>query len=683
MSYTVSFKNQAVDPIGKAPIVLPVGVTDSTSTSVVLTGKGVANYGGIQQTNLINLLENFADTVEPSEPTIGQLWYDSASKVIKVLISKSPTKTWKSLGGVQVTSGAAPASPTLGDLWFEQTDTASGFVYVYTGIGRYPTTATTIGGWDQIYPTPEVFAGRDEYDRVLEIVSQLIGNAISTFGSGAIGRSIKDLTNFAALDNDLRTKYKALLPLDSHVLYSASSGVDQDREITKQAENTTFFYFNDSASPSDGYLSGPVANPASGQVSGAILIDGVTTTLPGGLLRHQGSLNDAHIMYDKLNILSPAIVADPGAYGPYFVVRQTSYSGSWEYDNGTSWVAFTPIAQQYIIGSITTPIVENNLVYPNDSTAFIWAHAVQIVGTKVEHLKVEPNSNDWDTLLAASKYALNRLELPAGYARYISDLPFVSDGRKVAPSLVGLNSTTDVRFPSAARRSLRKVSAVGAVQKFTETVNALNVGVSQRFSLKGINGASGSNTSFNATTTSSLWCSLTTATPGSTSYNCGVAFKFNSMDEMNRFLGSGAAIQIESVHTGGATVADNDFRLLLANAGVLRLTADKTRVFGQSLPLTLTRQTINSGLWNGTSFGIQVLSDTMPGSSITRTVSVVRASNTEFQIFVAYSSSSAVLNGSTAITFSVISDNETYLPGPTPVYPLPIAFTGAHIVDLL
>ncbi len=685
MSYNLQFTDQSVDPIAKAPIVVPVGTTNTTSTPLALTGKGAANYGGLQQQNLLHLLENFADSVEPANPTVGQLWYDATAKIIKVLIATSPSATWKSLGGVQVTAtgGTPPASPALGDLWYESTGSGSGFMYVYTGLGRYPTSPTAIGGWDQVHPAPETYAGRAEYDRVRELLSRLIGNAVSTYGSGAIGRSITNLTDFAALDNDFRAKYKALLPLDSNVLYSPASGVDQDREITKQAENTTFFYFNDSATPADGYLSGPVADPAIAQTAGTISIGGIATALPGGLLRHQGLLADAFIMYDQLNILSPAVVPDPGAYGPYFVVRQGA-GATWEYDTGTTWASFTPAAQQYIIGTITTPIAENNSIYPNDSAAFVWASAVPIVGTKIEHLLVEPNSNDWDTLLAAAKYSLNRLELPIGYERFISDLPFVSDGRKVDSSLIGLDSASDVRYPSAARRASRKISAVGASQGFSETVNALNTAVSQRFSLKGINGATGTNTAFAATTSITPWCVVPKTMPSSGFHTCGVSFKFASMDELNRFLGSGGGIQISTTHPDGSTQADNEFRLLLASVGTVRLTADKSRVFGQSLPLTLTRPTANVGLWNAVPFATQLLSLTQSGSSVTQTFNVYRTSNTELRIYVSYSTDSGTnFDGTTSISFSVISDNETFLPGPVDVYPKPIAFTSGDIVDTL
>ena len=65
----------------KEPIILPQKLLDSTSTSITLTGRGVNNYGEIQQENFIRLLENFASKTSPLNPTVGQLWFDGVTNV--------------------------------------------------------------------------------------------------------------------------------------------------------------------------------------------------------------------------------------------------------------------------------------------------------------------------------------------------------------------------------------------------------------------------------------------------------------------------------------------------------------------------------------------------------------------------------------------------------------------------
>lgn len=669
MSYTLNFKNQAVDPVGKTPVTVAVGTVNTTSTSLALTGKGAGNFGKFQQENLLRLLECFADTTAPTAPTVGQLWYDSANLTLKVLIDASP-QTWRSLGGIQVTAaGATPTPAALGDIWFERTGSASGFLYVYTGIGRYPTTATTIGGWDQIWPQVEIFGGREEYDLVRQLVDQICGTSVSAFGSGAVGRSIQNLTNFGALDLDLRTKYKALIPLDANILISSNTGVNVDREITRQAVSNTLFYYNDSSSPVDGYIGGATTDPAVSSVNGSIYIDGVLTTVPAGLMTHNFQVDDAFIVWDRL--LSPPV---PTVY----TVCQVLDNGQWQYDNNAVWVNFTPTSFMYVIGTISTSEGDfgGNSNYPADRATFMWMHAVPLVGTKIEHLKVEPNSQDWDTVLAAAKYAITRLEVPFSFTRAISNMPFVGDGRAPAPSLLGLNSQSDPRYPSAARRSNRRPAAIGLIQAFSETVNSLNVSISNRFSIQGINGSTGTFPNFRSNTVKATHFTSGGNVPaGNGSFR--MRFRFASMSDMNAFLGSGGAIEFALSHSGGASAGDTNFRSLLSSAGTWRLTADRTRIMNQAIPLSITQPTVQVGIWNGHSTGKLLNTVTIAGNTLS--FYVWRVSNTQFDVQILFTSQ--VMSGATFVTVSTITDNETYLPGPTNVYPAPLAYTGADLID--
>ncbi len=71
MPYTIDY----TDP-GKSPIVVNDGVVD-TSTSINLIGKNYSRFGEILNENMLQLLENFANATAPSNPTEGQLWYDT------------------------------------------------------------------------------------------------------------------------------------------------------------------------------------------------------------------------------------------------------------------------------------------------------------------------------------------------------------------------------------------------------------------------------------------------------------------------------------------------------------------------------------------------------------------------------------------------------------------------------
>ncbi len=112
--------NNAVIP-GKAnSITLPDKQKNNTSTSLVLTGKAVNNYGEIQQENFLRLLENFASSYEPENATIGQLWYDYGKKDMKVCFdinNATGVRSWVSLKNVASTT--EPSDVSAGHLWFD------------------------------------------------------------------------------------------------------------------------------------------------------------------------------------------------------------------------------------------------------------------------------------------------------------------------------------------------------------------------------------------------------------------------------------------------------------------------------------------------------------------------------------------------------------------------------------
>jgi hypothetical protein len=79
-NYTIDWQSNNTEGIpGKAPISLPQKTSNSTATSITLTGRGLLNYGEIQQENYIRLMENFASATAPLHPTVGQIWFDSTN----------------------------------------------------------------------------------------------------------------------------------------------------------------------------------------------------------------------------------------------------------------------------------------------------------------------------------------------------------------------------------------------------------------------------------------------------------------------------------------------------------------------------------------------------------------------------------------------------------------------------
>jgi hypothetical protein len=69
---------------GQIVAVVADGTTNSTATDLTLVGRAVTNFGEFQNENYVFLLENFADSSAPSQPILGQLWYNSSTDEISV-----------------------------------------------------------------------------------------------------------------------------------------------------------------------------------------------------------------------------------------------------------------------------------------------------------------------------------------------------------------------------------------------------------------------------------------------------------------------------------------------------------------------------------------------------------------------------------------------------------------------
>jgi hypothetical protein len=60
------------------------GTFNNTASSLILFGKNFANYGTALNENMLHLMEHFADQAPPPNPIIGQLWYDTINREMKV-----------------------------------------------------------------------------------------------------------------------------------------------------------------------------------------------------------------------------------------------------------------------------------------------------------------------------------------------------------------------------------------------------------------------------------------------------------------------------------------------------------------------------------------------------------------------------------------------------------------------
>ncbi len=119
MAYTINKYD------GSQVTVVADGTIDNT-LDIKLIGKNYAGYGEVQNENLVFLLENFANTTQPSKPIRGQIWYDSGTRKLKFY---DGTK-FRTTGGAEI-SATAPTGLTTGDFWY---DTANDQLYAWNGV---------------------------------------------------------------------------------------------------------------------------------------------------------------------------------------------------------------------------------------------------------------------------------------------------------------------------------------------------------------------------------------------------------------------------------------------------------------------------------------------------------------------------------------------------------------------
>lgn len=120
MAYNLSLSN------GEPLVTIADGTVDINFTSLNLIGKNFAGYGALMNQNFVYLLENFSNSAPPTNPLVGQLWYDADNRTMKVYTAND---TWKVISSATA-SPTAPSNPVLGDQWW---DTVNEQLKVWSG----------------------------------------------------------------------------------------------------------------------------------------------------------------------------------------------------------------------------------------------------------------------------------------------------------------------------------------------------------------------------------------------------------------------------------------------------------------------------------------------------------------------------------------------------------------------
>lgn len=124
MPYNVKY----TDKENKTPITV-FDNTSNTDTSLTFPGRNVSGYGQVIAENFLALLENFASSTAPVNPTEGQLWFNTDPAVSSLLLWDG--SSWKAASGVQkslVQPGTEQSK--VGELWV---DTINQQLFVFSG----------------------------------------------------------------------------------------------------------------------------------------------------------------------------------------------------------------------------------------------------------------------------------------------------------------------------------------------------------------------------------------------------------------------------------------------------------------------------------------------------------------------------------------------------------------------
>ena len=196
MSYTVTWTDPALP--GKGNITVADKSYDNTSTSLVLTGKGLQNYGLFQQENFLALLENFASPTAPAHPTIGQMWYDTAHNVEWFWNGTA----WDNQVLRSFSGPTAPANPQIGQLWY---DTVHHTLFVWDGA------APTGSGWKKA--SPQSAASIAEYSPVPDTLVVGLANRLNRIIGAPTGNATVGTAGWG--QTDLVPTYDASGALDA------------------------------------------------------------------------------------------------------------------------------------------------------------------------------------------------------------------------------------------------------------------------------------------------------------------------------------------------------------------------------------------------------------------------------------------------------------------------------------
>ena len=342
------------------------GTVNTSATSLTLIGKNYAGYGVFLNENYIKLLENFANTTEPSTPLTGQLWYDNTNKVLKVYDGT----IWKPISG-SASSSTQPTTPVTGDLWWDSTNTQ---LKVYNGstwtlIGPLTTAGTGTSG-----PTVETVS--DGVNPHVIVRFYVANTTVGILSKDASFSPSPSITGFATIKpgfNLAATNVVANAAFTGNasaaVALTSPSGLLTSSQFLRSDENETTAYtfgvINDT-----GLTVGGSSNFTVSVVSGAVRLTNTVTNSDLNMFVKYGGVDTRAI---GINGTTLAV----GVTGALTVGGAATVTGNL---NVSSWSNLTNAR----ISTLLIPSANNTIDIGTSSLKFANVHATNFVGTAIQ-----------------------------------------------------------------------------------------------------------------------------------------------------------------------------------------------------------------------------------------------------------------------------------------------------------
>ena len=126
MAYTINLTNGTVFATIADGTINQIASGTPAVPLITLVGKNYAGYGEFLDENFVHILESGSNSVAPTSPLTGQLWWDSSNNLLKIYSGAG----FKSITGSTSSASAPTTTVIAGDLWF---DSSNQQLKVYTG----------------------------------------------------------------------------------------------------------------------------------------------------------------------------------------------------------------------------------------------------------------------------------------------------------------------------------------------------------------------------------------------------------------------------------------------------------------------------------------------------------------------------------------------------------------------